>query len=224
MALWRMDCHELLYLLSTLLCFIITIIKQSKEKNGTFLRKTAINTLSVLRRIRKQAARLVPSLVLQLSKPCAICKCLSPMLHAYTYRTCGDINLPQNRSRILCSSRTGSKFVRSNQRHRTLSSRSSQLPPNLSKTHFYTIPDLWGANPLVIQNMILFFDPYNSFPEAKWKNGRLRKQLCIQNSSAEIRVSVSLETLFSFLITKSSRESTFCQENKAISGVSNISE
>jgi hypothetical protein len=26
----------------------------------------------------------------------------------------------------------------SNQRHRTLSSRSSQLPPNLSKTHFYT--------------------------------------------------------------------------------------
>lgn len=131
----------------------------------------------------------VPSLVLQLSKPCAICKCLSPMLHAYTYWTCGNINLPQNRSKILCRSRTGWIKISSrwsNQRHRTLSSPSSQLPLNLSKTHFYTIPDLWGANPLVIQNMILFFKIHNSFAEMKWKNGRLRKQLCVQDSSAEI--------------------------------------
>jgi hypothetical protein len=35
---------------------------------------------------------------------------------------------------------------------------------------------------------------------------------------------ISLEKLFSLLIANSSPESTFCQENKAISGVSNISE
>jgi len=98
-------------------------IKQSREKNGTFLRKAATNMISVLTRIWKQAARLAPSLVLQLSKPCAFCKCLSPMLHAYTYWTCGKNNLPQNRSRILCSSRTGWIEIsskHSNQRHRTL--------------------------------------------------------------------------------------------------------
>jgi hypothetical protein len=153
-------------------------MKQSREQNGTFLRKTAISTTSVLTRIWKQSICLVPSIVLQLSKPSAICKCLSPMFML----TRGNISLPQNRSRILCNSRTGWIEIsskRSNQRHKTLSSRSSQQPPNLTKTHVHTIPDLWGANPLVIQNMILFFNLHNSFAEVKWKNGRLRKQLRI---------------------------------------------